>query len=139
MIIADTGAIIALVDADDRHHQALRKLYEEDPDQWLLPWAVLPEIDYLLAQHVGQRAADEFLADLATRAFAVEWGEQADLVRATELCTRYKSLRLGLVDGVVMAVAERKHASAIATVDARHFGAVVLRGRPKILPRDLGA
>ena len=139
MIIADTGAIIALVDADDRHHKTLRALYEQDPSQWVLPCATLPEIDYLLAEHVGPRAAEEFLADLASGAFAVEWGEQVDLVRARELCTRYKSLRLGLVDGVVMSIAERKRASAIATVDVRHFGAVALRGRPKILPRDLGS
>ncbi len=37
----------------------------------------------------------------------------------------------------VMAVAERLRASAIATLDLRHFGVVTLRGRPRLLPRDL--
>ena len=32
MIIADTGAIVALVDADDRHHRPLRRLFEEERD-----------------------------------------------------------------------------------------------------------
>jgi hypothetical protein len=36
-----------------------------------------------------------------------------------------------------MAVAERRKVEAIATLDLRHFGAVALRGRPRLLPRDL--
>lgn len=139
MIVADTGAIIALVDADDRHHAAMRRRFEAAPDSWILPWAILPEVDYLLAEHVGVRAAERFLGDLASGAWVVEWGEPGDLLRADELCRRHRSLRLGLVDSTVMAVAERRRAEAIATLDLRHFGAVVLRGRPRLLPRDLDA
>ena len=136
MIVADTGAIVALVDADDRHHRALRATYERDPDAWVLPWAILPEVDYLLAEHVGERAGDAFRADLAGGAYAVEWGDEADLIRAQVLCRRHRGLRLGLVDGVVISVAERLGADAIATLDLRHFGAVEIRGRPHLLPRD---
>jgi predicted nucleic acid-binding protein len=64
VIVADTGAVVALVDADDRHHRALQELFEADPSQWVIPWAALPEIDYLLATHVGAKAQDAFLADL---------------------------------------------------------------------------
>jgi len=32
-----------------------------------------------------------------------------------------------------MATAERRKAEAIATLDLRHFGAIVLRGRPRLL------
>ena len=137
MIVADTGAIVALVDADDRHHAVLRRLFEQEADSWVLPWAVLPEIDYLLGEHVGTRAQVSFTQDLASGAWAVEWGEPADLVRAEEIARRHRALRLGLVDAVVMAVAERRKAHAIATLDLRHFGAVTLRGRPRLLPRDL--
>lgn len=138
MIVADTGAIVALVDADDRHHAELRGLFEREPDAWVLPWATLPEVDYLLGAHVGLRAQERFVADLASAAWSIEWGEPADLVRAQELSRRHRALRIGLVDAVVMAVAERRRAAAIATLDLRHFGAVSLRGRPQLLPRDLG-
>ena len=137
MIVADTGAIVALIDADDRHHRTLRALFEGDPDAWVLPWAVLPEVDYLVGTHVGARAEEAFLADLADGVFRVEWGEDADLERASLIARRYRSLRLGLVDSVVIAVAERLHAEAIATLDVRHFGAVGIRTRPRLLPRDL--
>lgn len=137
MIVADTGAIVALVDADDRHHRALRGAYERDPDAWVLPWAILAEVDYLLAEHVRGRAEQAFRADLARGAYAVEWGDVADLIRADAVCARYKALRLGLVDGVVISVAERLEAQAIATLDVRHFGVVEITGRPALWPRDL--
>jgi len=137
VIVADTGAIVALVDADDRHHAVLRRLFEKDADSWVLPWAILPEIDYLLGEHVGARAQERFAGDLASGAWAIEWGDPADLVRAEEISRRHRGLRLGLVDSVVMAVAERRKADAIATLDLRHFGAVTLRGRPRLVPRDL--
>jgi predicted nucleic acid-binding protein len=138
MIVADTGAVIALVDADDLHHRTLRKLFASDPERWILPWAVLPEIDYLLSNHVGEKAEEAFVLDLARGSYRVAWGEDADLERAHEICRKHRDLRLGLVDGTVMAVAERLKASAIATLDLRHFSAVRIRGHPQLLPRDLG-
>ena len=45
MIVADTSAIVALIDADDQHHRVLRRLFEADRTEWLLPWAILPEVD----------------------------------------------------------------------------------------------
>jgi hypothetical protein len=137
VIVADTGAVIALIDAHEHHHRVLRSLFEHRPEEWVLPWAVLPEIDYLVATHLGDKAEQTFLADLASGAFTIEWGGAVDLAAAHRICKRHRSLRLGLVDGVVMAVAERIRASAIATLDVRHFAAVPLRGQPKLLPRDL--
>lgn len=134
--MVDTGAIVGLVDADDKHHRELRALYEEDPDAWILPWAILPEVDYLLATHVSRPAQQRFLEDLASGAFRVEWGDERDLTRASELDQRHRALGLGLVDAVVMAVCERLDAEAIVTLDLRHFGAVTLKGRPRLLPRD---
>lgn len=137
MIVADTGAVIALLDADDAHHDRLRALFGERPSRWLLPWAILPEVDYLAREHLGVRVARAFLADLGAGAFTVEWGHDADVDRARELDARHAALGLGLVDGVVMAIAERRKAEAIATLDLRHFAAVSLRGAPRLLPRDL--
>ncbi len=136
MIVADTGAILALLDAGDRHHTAVRELYEDRPDDWLLPWAILPEVDYLAGAELGARAQEVFLADLADGSFAVEYGKPEDIVRAHAIGRKYRTLRLGLVDAVVIAMAERLRAEAIATLDLRHFGAVKIAGSPRLLPRD---
>jgi len=137
VIVADTSAVLALLDADDAHHESLRLLWEADPDAWVLPWAVLPEIDYLARRHLGVAAARLFLRDVMDGSFAVEHGRPADLIRAHELDAQYADLDLGLVDGVVAAVAERLGASAIATLDERDFGPLELSGKPSLFPRDL--
>lgn len=136
MTVADTGAIVALIDADDPHHDRMLELFEADGRGWVLPWAILPEVDYIIHSELGESVERAFVSDLAAGAFLVEWGETADLGRAAELCERYRDLRFGLVDAVVMAVAERLGADAIATLDVRDFGVVELRGTPRLLPRD---
>lgn len=137
MIIADTGAMVALVDRADRHHRVLSALFESRPEDWLLPWAILPEVDYLLAAHVSSRAQEAFQADLAEGAYVVAWGTDRDLEDAVRLARKYSTLRMGLVDAVVMAQAVRLKATAIATLDLRHFAAVQLPTSPKLIPRDL--
>jgi len=137
MVVADTGAVIALIDADDRHHPTLREAFEAAPGDWLLPWAILPEVDYLLSTRLGEEVANAFRSDLAAGLLSVEWDGAADLERVAELNTLYADLGLGLVDAAVMAVAERVGARAIATLDLRDFGAVELSGAPELWPRDL--
>jgi len=110
-------------------------LYEQSPHDWVLPWAILPEVDYMSLKHVGVEAQRAFLRDLAAANFAVEWGQASDLTRANALCAQYGHLHLGLVDASVAAIAERLFAS-IATLDLGHLGALSLIGTPKLLPRD---
>ncbi len=135
MIVADTSAVLALIDADDKHHKSVLALYESAPNEWVLPWSILPEVDYMLGTHVSVPSQRAFLEDLAMATFAVAWGDEEDLIRAHALCAQYRDLRLGLVDATVAATAERMGAD-IATLDMRHFGALVLQGAPRLLPRD---
>jgi predicted nucleic acid-binding protein len=137
VIVADTGAIIALIDSSDRHHESLREVFEADPLAWLLPWAILPEVDYLLHKQVGGEAQALFLDDVREGRYAVEWHAPQDWARAAEINARYAHLQLGLVDAIVISVAERVGAEFIATLDLRHFGAVEIGGSPSLIPRDL--
>ena len=121
MIVADTGAMLALIDKSDRHHATLMKLFDEHADEWVLPWAILPEVDYLVGAHVSAKAQEAWLDDLAAGAFPIEWGTDADLTRAREIARTHRALRLGLVDTVVMALAERLQVEAVATLDLRHL------------------
>jgi len=137
VIVADTSAVVALLDRDDRHHEALRTAFVSHPEDWVLPWAILPEVDYIVQSHLGTEAARAFRQDVAEGAFTVGWGDGDDLRRAVELDQMYAALCLGLVDAVVMAMAEALGAQAIATLDIRDFAAVELSGRPQLWPRDL--
>lgn len=137
MIVADTGGVLALLDRSDRHHKAVRQLFEED-GSWILPWAILPEVDYLATKHLGAKVATAFVQDLKEGLFTVDANVGRDLPRAAALLERYPTLRLGLVDAVVMAQAERHHARTIVTLDARHFRAVrlSLNPPPRLMPVD---
>lgn len=137
MIVADTGGLVALIDQDDKHHAILRQAFEAQPEDWLLPWAILPEVDHIVTARLGRAAARCFRDDVAKGLFAVDWAGPSDLVRALELDALYADLDLGLVDAVVMATAERVGARAIATLDVRDFGSVALAGDPHLWPRDL--
>ena len=137
MIVADTSALLGLLDRRSRSHGALAEAFHAHRDRWVLPWAILPELDYMIPRMLGPAVHRAFQADLEEGCFAVEWGGSADVRRALELGRAYGDLSLGLVDGVVMAIAERLEAQAIATLDVRNFGAVKLQGQPAIWPRDL--
>ena len=128
--------MVALLDASEDYHSIFKELYNENVSGWILPAAILPEVDHLVATHIGSKAQEAFLADLADGIFSVDWGRDEDLVTAQRICARHRSLRIGLVDGLVIALAERLEAEAIATLDLRHFAAIAIKGNPRLLPRD---
>lgn len=138
MIVVDTGGILALLDRDDGHHGAVRSLFEREGGRWILPWAILPEVDYLAERRLGPDVARAFAEDVRDGLFRLDANAPKDLPRATALLERYRDLRLGLVDAVVMAQAERHKAEAIVTLDLRHFRAVRLNlpRAPRLYPVD---
>jgi uncharacterized protein len=135
VIVVDTGAVLPLLDKSDRHHAAVRDLYEDRPDDWLLPWA-MPSRSGLSggfrawstrAGGISHRSGGRFIRGRIR--------QTDDVIRAQAISRKYRALRLGLVDAVVIAIAERVKADAIATLDLRHFG-VEVAGSPRLLPRD---
>ncbi len=129
--------MLALLDARSVTHVAMVEVFRSFRSEWVLPWAILPELDHMVPGRIGPVVAQAFRVDLAKDLYTVEWGGRPDLHRALELDRTYRDLSLGLVDGIVMAVAERLEARAIVTLDLRDFGAVTLKGQPQIWPRDL--
>ena len=61
--------------------------------------------------------------DPSTR-YEYELPLSSDIVRALELDARFGELDLGLVDGTVAAVAERRQVYRVLTTDRRDFSAI---------------
>ena len=134
--VADTGAIVALLDRSEASHRILAKLFDDTGDQWVIPSFTLPEIDYLVGSRLSQKVRRAFLEDVRDSAFNVVAVTSADLKRAIEIDSLYANLNLGIVDAAVIALAERLRAEAIITLDVKHFGAVRPQRPIRILPGD---
>jgi predicted nucleic acid-binding protein len=123
-IVADTGAIYALIDASDSWHARVVEWWRRNTDSVVLPALVLAEISYLLHTRIGPDAEEAFVIAIAEDQFTIEPLEPDDVARAAALMRKYADLALGFVDASVMATAERLAAGVILTTDRRHFAAV---------------
>jgi predicted nucleic acid-binding protein len=140
-LIADSGAIYAVYDADDRHHAAVVAVLQEDPGPVVVPAATLAEIDYLLREYLGVDAELQFLEGILQGCYLLAPLLEPDLIRCRELIAQYRDLKLGLADASVIAAAERFRTHRILTLDERDFRAVRPRagGAFTLLPADAPA
>ena len=87
----------------------------------IVPGLVLAEVDYFLREErVAMRKLVAEIFDPATR-YEYELPLPSDFVRALELDAKFRDLNLGLVDGTVAAVAERRKIYRVLTIDRRDF------------------
>lgn len=52
-LVADSGGLYALYDADDAHHEATVRVVAAERGALLIPVVVLGEVDYLLREFLG--------------------------------------------------------------------------------------
>jgi len=130
-VIGDTGGLLRAL-ARTPGGQASFPEYEKvltTAAAVIVPGLVLAEVDYFLR---GNRKAIRKLVaevfDPATR-YEYESPLPSDIARALELDAKFEALGLGLVDGTVAAVAERRQIYRILTSDRRDFGAIRLGPR----------
>ena len=125
-IIADTGGLLRAL-ARRADGQSSFPEYEAaltSASLVIVPALVLAEVDYFLQEErVAMRKLIAEIFDPATR-YQYELPLPSDLVRALELDATFKDLQMGLVDGMVAAVAERRQIYRVLTIDRRDFGSI---------------
>ena len=131
-IVADTGGLLRALARTPTGEPSFPE-YETvltSASLIIVPGLVLSEVDCFLREN---RAAMRKLAaeifDPRTR-YEFELPAPRDIARALELDARFKNLRLGLVDGMVAAVAERRQVYRVLTTDRRDFS--VIRVGPRL-------
>lgn len=136
-LIADSGALYALYDANDKHHRSVTKVVKNERGPVIVPTVILAEIDYLLREFLGVDAELSFLEGIENSFYNLEGLTNADLKRCKELIEGYRDLDIGLADAAVIATAERLGINRILTIDERDFRAVKpKKGKLVILPAD---
>ena len=116
-IVADTGGLLRAL-ASTNNGKASFPEYEQaltTASAVIVPALVLAEVDYFLRNNrMAMRKLVAEIFDPGTR-YEYELPLPTDIVRA---------LDLGLVDGTVAAVAERRSIYRVLTTDRRDFGAI---------------
>ena len=126
-------------DSRDPSHGTIRRLLEAEPGLLIIPAPVTAEVDYLVRQRGGPRAARKFLEDLAEERFRVAALTVEEYTLALAVHDRYAGLSLGLADLSVVVLAFRYRTTRLLTFDERDFRQVtpLQGGSFTLLPADL--
>lgn len=125
-IIADTGGLLRALASTPTGRPSFPE-YERiltSAAAVIVPALVLLEVDYFLrAERKAMRRLIAEIFDPSTR-YEYELPLPTDIARALELDAKFEDLELGLVDGIVAAVAERRQVYRVLTSDRRDFAAI---------------
>lgn len=122
MLVLDTSALLAALDAADPDHGPCAKLIADSREDLIVPALVLAEVDYWCHERLTLDVWLAFLEDVLDGAYGVEDPTHGDLVRADQLQRTYADLKVGVVDGTILALVERLGEPKLGTLDHRHFG-----------------
>lgn len=115
-VIADTGPIVALLNARDQFHDWARETMEhlEAPLDTCEP--VLAEASHLVRKLPG---GPEAVVDLVTRGvLRVTFRVDADLLALRALLVKYRSVPMSLADACLVRMSEREPGAEVLTLDS---------------------
>lgn len=135
--LADTSAILAVLDRDDRWHGACVEALSQVHAPLLTSEAILTELFYLVMSRrheVG--AAWNFVRSGALTLGAITDGDLPPLAR---LMHRYQDRPMDFADATLVHLAERESLTTILTVDVSDFQTYRIDGRRRfrILPEPI--
>lgn len=117
--LIDTGAILALLDRDDRWHDACVREFATLRLPLLTSAAVLTELFHLVDDR--PREVDAAWAFLRSGAVAVASIDDADLPALNVLMVRYRDRPMDFADATLVHLAERESLASVFTVDHDDF------------------
>jgi predicted nucleic acid-binding protein len=125
--LADTGALLALLDRDDRWHTRCTDAFRELPLPLATSAAVLAELFHLLGDAARDRAAGSGL--LRSGAITVLPIDDGDLDELDGLMAKYADRSMDFADATLVRLAQRERLSLIFTIDHADFNTYRIDGR----------
>jgi predicted nucleic acid-binding protein len=119
-LLLDTGIVYAYYDKSDDWHDRARGVIVGANRGLVLPAPTIPEIDHLLRNRIGHAACRVFYEGLTDGSYVVADLPGDGYERVAALNDLYPDL--GFVDAAIIAIAEARGLSRLATTDRRHFG-----------------
>ncbi len=114
--IADSGALVALLDPREEHHVWARETLLRQPRPWQTCESVLSETLYLLYES-QVRGLDQLLRRSDLR---LGFNLEADLFKVFDLRAKYASIPMSLADACLVRMSEILPDPVVVTTDA-HF------------------
>ena len=138
MIVVDSSAILAGVDAAHVEHDRVTSITQREPGPFLLSPFVAAEVDNMLATRAGISQQVAFLRAVAEGEYSLQAFDADEIAEMAQLVDRYRDLGIGLADASLVVLADRAGTKRVLTLDERHFRALrPLRGGSfTILPAD---
>ncbi len=136
-VILDTGPLVAMLDARDRHHRWAVAQWAEIEPPLLTCESVISEACFLLDQtRAGSAAVFEMFV---RKVVAVSFHLDEHLKEVQALRTKYSDVPMSVADASIVRMAEQLSRSAVLTLDGdfkvyRKHGRFVI---PLILPGDM--
>ncbi len=132
--LIDTGAIIALLDADDPWHGPCDNAFRHLALPLLTSEAVLTETFHLTGKN--RRAKEAAWKFLRSGAVALETIEDSELPLLQRLMEQYWDRPMDFADATLVHLANRESLRAILTIDQTHFATYRLQGKQRfhVLP-----
>jgi predicted nucleic acid-binding protein len=125
--LADTGALLALLDRDDNWHTRCAEAFTELPLPLATSAAVLAELFHLLGDSPRDRAAGWGL--VRSGAITVLPIDDDDLDELDSLMKKYADRPMDFANATLVRLAERERLSLVFTVDHADFNTYRIDGR----------
>jgi len=132
--VIDTGAILALLDRNDRWHEPCGNAFRQMRLPLLTSQAVLTELFHLVGD--GRREMESAWKFVRSGALVLGTIEDAELPQLRALMLRYWDRPMDFADATLVHLANRESLSVILTVDQADFATYRLEGkrRFRVLP-----
>jgi predicted nucleic acid-binding protein len=115
-VIADTGPLVAFLNANDSHHRWAREILATVEPPLLTCEAVLSECCFLL--HRVPKGQDAVLNLVARGVVEIAFSLRDELAAVRKLMERYASVPMALADGCLVRMSELLPRATVLTVDS---------------------
>ena len=122
MIIADTGAFVAVLNSRDEYHSLAQSAFAIKSELLITTYPVISEACHLIKRSVGLEGEQLFLQTIVAGVAEVFQLQNSHLLRMTKLMKKYADLPMDLADASLVVLAEELKDGRILTTDRRDFG-----------------
>ena len=127
--LVDTGAIVALINRDDRFHARAAAWFLNFRGRMLTTEAVVTEVAYVLAASPEHQHAALLWLQRARAADVLEVVAVEDHAALVRILAKYADLPCDYADATLIWLAEKTGVLQIATIDQGDFSIYRVRGR----------